>query len=84
MKSDQEQSSATEAAGYVAGVGAGLTRQALRGKHISASIIVLAAAVLLVGGSSIQHSDTKLFIQIVGCVVGVIGLGGWFFSVADK
>ena len=49
-------------------------------KSISASIIVLAAAILLVGGSHIQHNDTKLFVQMVGCGVGLIGLGGWFVS----
>jgi len=49
-------------------------------KSISASIIVLAAAILLVGGSHIQHNDTKLFVQVVGCVAGLIGLGGWFVS----
>ena len=53
-------------------------------KAISASIIVLAAAILLVGGSHIQHSDTKLFVQVVGCGVGLIGLWGWFTSMKDK
>ena len=76
--------SPTEAAGYIAGTGIGMTRQALRGKHISASIIVLAAAILIVGGSYIRHADTKLFVQVVGCVVLVIGLGGWFLSVTEK
>ena len=52
-------------------------------KAISASIIVLAAAILLVGGSHIQHSDTKVFVQLVGCGVGLIGLGGWFVSIRD-
>lgn len=53
-------------------------------KAISASIIVLAAAILIVGGSHIQHSDTKAFVQVVGCIVGVIGLGGWLITVRDK
>jgi len=53
-------------------------------KAISASIIILAAAILLVGGSHIQHSDTKLFVQIVGFGVGLIGLGGWFVSFKEK
>jgi hypothetical protein len=53
-------------------------------KAISASIIVLAATILIVGGSQIQHSDTKLFVQVVGCIVGAIGLGGWFVSLKDK
>ena len=80
----ENQISRTEAAGYIAGVGAGVTRRAFRGKHISASIIVLAAAILIVGGSYIRHADTQLFVQIVGCVVLVIGLGGWFVSVTEK
>ena len=53
-------------------------------KSISASSIVLAAAVLIVGGSYIQHSDTKLFVQVVGCVVGAVGLGGWFVSIRER
>ncbi len=53
-------------------------------KSISASIIVLAATILLVGGSHIQHSDTKLFVQGVGCGVGLIGLWGWFVSFKQK
>ena len=53
-------------------------------KAISASIVVLAAAILIVGGSHIQHSDTKLFVQIVGCAVGLIGLGDWYVSLRDK
>ena len=46
----------------------------------SALILVFAAAVLIAGGSFIQHSDTKLFVQVVGCFIGVIGLGGWFVA----
>jgi hypothetical protein len=53
-------------------------------KAISSSIVVLAAAILLLGGSYIQHSDTKLFVQTVGCIVGLIGLGGWIVSLNDK
>ncbi len=53
-------------------------------KPISASIIVLAAAILLVGGSHIPHSDTKLFVQVVGCGVGLAGLAGWFVSFREK
>jgi hypothetical protein len=56
----------------------------LRGKHVSASIIVVAAAILIVGGSFIRHDDTKLFVQVVGCIVGAIGLGGWFISVRER
>ncbi len=53
-------------------------------KSISASIIVLAAAILIVGGSYIQHSDTKLFVQIEGCGVGLLGLFGWWTTLKDK
>jgi hypothetical protein len=53
-------------------------------KSISASIIVLAAAILILGGSYIQHNDTQLFVQIVGCGVGLIGLGGWLVSFREK
>lgn len=53
-------------------------------KSISASIIVLAAAGLIVGGSYIQHSDSKLFVQVVGCVFGAVGLGVWFVSIREK
>ena len=84
MKNDENQRSPTEAAGYVAGLDVGMTRQAMRGKHISASIIVLAAPILIVGGSYIRHADTKLFVQIVGCLLGVVGLCGWFISLKEK
>ena len=53
-------------------------------KVISASIIVLAAAILLVGGSHLHHPETKVFLQLVGGVIGLIGLGGWFVSMKDK
>ena len=49
-------------------------------KLATASIIVIAAAVLITGGSFIPHGDTKLIAQAVGFLVGVIGLGGWFAS----
>ncbi len=53
-------------------------------KAISSSIVILSAAILMVGGAHIQHSDTNLFIQVVGCLVGLAGLGGWFVSLRDK
>ena len=53
-------------------------------KAISASIVVVAAAILIASGSHIQHSDTKLFVQITGCIVGLIGLGGWLVSFKEK
>ena len=84
MENDEKQRSATEAAGYIAGASFGITRSVLGGKTIRASIIVLAAAILIAGGSHIQHSDTQLFVQIVGCIVGLIGLAGWFVSFREK
>ena len=83
MENIEKKHHATEAAGYAAGVGIGLARPALRGKHISASIIVLAGAMLILGGSYIRHADTKLFVQVVGCLFSAIGLIGWFVSTAE-
>ena len=80
MENTQTRQTATEAAGYAAGVGIGTLRAAFRGKHISAAIVILAGAILLLGGSFIGHSDTQLFVQVVGCVFGGAGLIGWFFS----
>ena len=53
-------------------------------KSISASIIVLSAAVLITGGSAIHHGDIGLLVMAVGCLVGVIGLGGWFLCVKKE
>jgi hypothetical protein len=53
-------------------------------KAISASIVVLAGAVLLTGGSLVGHTDTALFVQAVGVLVGVVGLVGWFFAVQNR
>ena len=53
-------------------------------KSISASIIVVAGTVLILGSSYIQHGDTKLFVQIVGCVVCAIALWGWFQTIKEK
>ena len=80
MENIEHKQTSTEAAGYAAGVGFGAICTLCRGKHISAAIIVLAGTVLLLGGSFIQHADTKLFVQVVGCIVGAIGLVGWIFS----
>lgn len=49
-------------------------------KSISASIVVLAAALLVLGGSTLQHSDTRLFLQVLGCGVGSVGLWGWIIT----
>ena len=53
-------------------------------KAISASIVILAAAVLIAGGSHIAHNDTKLFVQVVGCGLGLAGLAVWFVSLKEK
>jgi hypothetical protein len=50
-------------------------------KLISSAIIVLAAALLIVGGSHVRHTDTQTFVMFVGCAVGLAGLGGWFATV---
>ena len=46
-------------------------------KSISASIIVLSGALLLVGGSFVSHNQTQQFVQLVGGAVGLLGLGVW-------
>jgi hypothetical protein len=48
-------------------------------KAISASIIVLAAAVLMVGGSHLVHGQTRGVLQLAACVVGILGMCGWIF-----
>ncbi len=53
-------------------------------KLLSSSIIIFAAAILITGGSHIQHGDTQLFVQVVGCAVGLIGLGGWYVGFKEK
>jgi len=53
-------------------------------KSISASIIVLAGAVLILGGSHIQHGDTQTFVMAAGCVVGALALWGWFQCLKEK
>jgi hypothetical protein len=80
MENIEHKQTATEAAGHIAGLGVGAFRASCRGKHISAAIIVLAGAVLLLGGSYVGDADTRLFVQVVGCIVGGVGLIGWVFS----
>lgn len=84
MENIEKKHSPTEAAGYAAGIGIGMARSALRGKHVSASIIALAGAILILGGSFIRHDDTKLFVQVVGFLFSAIGLFGWFISSAKE
>ncbi len=80
MESSEQKQTPTEAAGHIAGLGVSAFRASCRGKHLSAAIIVLAGAVLLLGGSFIGHADTQLFVMIVGCLLVAFGLVGWFFS----
>jgi hypothetical protein len=53
-------------------------------KFIGASIMTVAAAILIVGGAHVSHTDTRLFVMIVGCVVGLTGLGGWFAAIKER
>jgi hypothetical protein len=81
MESIEHKQTAAEAAGYTAGVGLGAFRVMCRRKHISAAIIVLAGPILLLGGSWLIHDhDTRLFVQVIGCLVGAVGLVSWVLS----
>lgn len=55
-------------------------------KMLSASIIVLTGGIVLSVGSLVGHHDTKLFLQFVGCGVGITGLMAWHktFRIPDK
>jgi hypothetical protein len=52
-------------------------------KLLSASIIVLAGALIIIGASRFT-SDTQTFVEVVGLVVCLIGLGGWFVGLREK
>ena len=52
-------------------------------KHISASIIVLAAAIIMVGASHFTN-DTQTVVLFVGFGVCAVGLWGWFVSLKEK
>ena len=84
MKNEEKQKSTTEAVGYAGGITYAMTHSLLGGKPISASIIVLAGSILILGGSHIGHSDTRLFCQFLGCIVGVVGLSGMIVSLREK
>ena len=53
-------------------------------KSISASIIVLAAAVVLVGGARIRHGQTQIFFIVIGCGIAWAGLCGGYLSLNEK
>ena len=46
-------------------------------KLISSATIVIAAAILIAVGALVRHADTQLFVMVLGCAVGAIGMGGW-------
>lgn len=62
----------------------GAARSVFGNKPISSAIIVLAAAILIAGGGHIRHADTQLFVMVVGCVVGLLGLLSWFISQGER
>ena len=57
-------------------------------KHISASIIVLAGALIMVGGSLTTDippiSNVQPIVLLVGGGVCAVGLWGWFVSLKEK
>lgn len=53
-------------------------------KALSASIVIMAAAIMITGGSYIPHDGTRLFVQVVGCAFGLVGLRGWVISLNEK
>ena len=53
-------------------------------KLISAAILVLAGALLIVGGAGEKHDDTQRFLYLVGCAVGLVGLVCWFIGLSKR
>jgi hypothetical protein len=53
-------------------------------KAISSSIIVFAAAMLIIAGSFNRDGNAQSFLVIAGCILGVIALAGWILSMGDK
>ena len=47
---------------------------------MSSSILVLAAAIMITGGSLVPHGDTRVFVQMAGGLVGMAGLAGWLMA----
>jgi len=55
-----------------------------RMKSLSASIIVFTGAILILRGAHISHGGSAFFVQAVGFVLGLIGLGGWVVTLKEK
>lgn len=53
-------------------------------KALSASIVVMAAAILLVGGAQIAHSQTRSFVMLAGGVVGLLGMAAWGYAIMAR
>ena len=69
----------------VAEAGRGFEKQVPIMKHISASIIVLAGAVIILGAShQLTNMDNLMFVVIVGSAICAAGLFGWFVSSKEK
>jgi hypothetical protein len=47
-------------------------------KSISASIVLLSGAIILVGGSFVSHDQTQSFLQFIGAAIGLGGLYAWY------
>jgi hypothetical protein len=53
-------------------------------KPLSASIIVLSAAILIASGGHIRHHDTSVAVMALGCLIGLGGLISWLVSFQEK
>jgi hypothetical protein len=53
-------------------------------KAISASIVVMAGAILFSAGQMLNHPDSGMVTCLVGATVGIIGLVGWFRAMTEK
>lgn len=52
-------------------------------RNVGSSIVALAGAICFAAGANVDHDDTQSFVMLVGGVVMVLGLGGWFRSFRD-
>jgi hypothetical protein len=53
-------------------------------KAISASIVVLAGAIILCAAALNQHGDTSSLIGVFGFLVAVVGISGWIGAIIGK